>query len=117
MTSKGTAPVRLEILGFNDGKNRHKTQTASSIGAVKEHRVNSGNAYVQIGSFSRIEGAQTYQKRFASLGENYKAVIKEKSVKGQNVFKVLIAGFKSDDEARSYIDSHKGFENAFIIRD
>ncbi len=117
MTATGTAAVRLEILGFNDGKNSYKAQTASSVGVVKEHRINTGNAYVQIGSFGMLSGAEIYQKRFASLGQNYKAIIREKNVKGKNVFKVLISGFKSEDEARNYIDTHSGFENAFIIRD
>ena len=117
MTGKGTAPVRLEILGFNDGKNRTQAQTSQAIGVVKESRIKEGSVYVQIGSFALITGAQTYQKRFESLGEHYQAIIKEQTVKGNNIFKVLISGFKSDAEARTYISTHNGFENAFIIRD
>lgn len=117
MTKKGTARVRLEILGFNDGQNSPVRQTQQNVGVVKEHRASQGEVYVQIGSFALIEGAQTYQERFTSLAENYKAIIKEKNVRDNTVFKVLISGFKSDAEARNYIATHHGFENAFIIRD
>lgn len=110
MTDKGTAPVRLEILGFNDGQNMKHEQVSSG---VKEHRLKKGNVYVQIGSFALMSGAETYYARFESLGENYKAIIKEHN----GMFKVLIEGFKSDAEARNYIATHHGFNNAFIIRD
>jgi rare lipoprotein A len=122
MTAKGTAPVRLEILGFNDGKTKVKqveTSTPTYTPTVQpvKTQVMHGFYYVQIGSFSLLEGAQTYKSRYDSLGEHYKAIIKEQNVKGRKVFKVLISGFKSDAEARDYINTHNGFENAFIIRD
>ena len=113
MTAKGTAPVRLEILGFNDGKNRKESQASNSVGLVKEQRIKDGNVYVQIGSFALKTGAEVYHKRFESLGEHYKAIVKEHN----GMYKVLIAGFKSDAEARNYIGAHHGFDNAFIIRD
>ncbi len=117
MTDEGTAPLRLEILGFNDGKNKKKSGARPHIKQAKERRVEEGEAYVQIGSFSLRSGAETYQERFASLGENYKAIIKQVNVRGEEVYKVLISGFKSEAEARNYIETHSGFENAFIIRD
>lgn len=114
MTAKGTAPVRLEILGFNDGQKKPKdTVETVTKDKAREYRVEEGNVYVQIGSFALLSGAETYHKRFESLGEQYKAIIKEHN----GMHKVLITGFESDDEARNYIATHHGFDNAFIIRD
>lgn len=129
MTKKGTAKVKLKVLGFNDGTEKmplpsfnveaeKKVSTSdTSIPITKERRYKEGDVYVQIGSFSLEKGAKTYQERFELLGEQYQVVIKKKIVKGREVYKVLIAGFKSDAEARNYIALHDGFENAFIIRD
>lgn len=114
MTAKGTAPVRLEILGFNDGKQKpHISKDTTGEDQAKDYRVEAGNFYVQIGSFALLSGAQTYQQRFESLGEQYKAIVKEHN----GMHKVLISGFESEDEARNYIATHHGFDNAFIIRD
>lgn len=123
MTGKGTASVRLEILGFNDGKDQKKSNVSvARVTPVIQtldtpEKMAGAGFYVQIGSFSLHAGAQTYQNRYNSLAEQYKAVIKEQSINGQIVFKVLIAGFNSDVQAREYINTHSGFENAFIIRD
>ncbi len=116
MTDKGTAPVKLEILGFNAdprdiGKKIKKPKQSPSY--VKQLK----NFYIQIGSFRKFQGAKLYQERFTKLGESHHAVIKTSYLDNKPIYRVLVDGFFSEDEARSYIKEHTAFKDAFIIRD
>jgi len=113
MVGTGTAPVSIEILGFDSkGKKRipTKKQLASS---PKQKQI--GNFAIQIASFSRIEGAlSTQQKNNGTDG--YKTIIKDVQVNGNRVFKVWLKGFKSEQEARDY-KALGNFQHSFIVRD
>ncbi len=82
----GTAPVRLEVIGFK-GRNHV-------------------NGYmVQVGAFSKKRGAQITADNYQKLGYNTKIVY----ING--FYKVFITGFKTYDEAKNFMLSRgiRGF--------
>lgn len=110
MIKTGTAPVRLEILGFNK-KGVTKVTKTSIQKDMKEQVV--GKYALQIGSFSKIEGAISTQERYNNASGRYKTVIKDVDNGEQRLFKVLLTGFQSEEEARDYKAEH--FSTAFIV--
>ena len=64
MTQKGTARVRLEVLGFNDIRTKSR-RSADITPRTKQL----GNFYVQIGSFRSFEVAKQYQESFTLVYE------------------------------------------------
>lgn len=114
MTDKGTAPVKLEVLGFNsDPRKIGRKLPKKQPKYMKELK----NFYIQIGSFRNFEGAKIYQERFTKLGQTHHAIIKTYYLDNKSIYRVLVDGFFSENEARNYIDENSGFKDAFIIRD
>jgi len=102
----GTAPVRLEILGFNG-----KITTASK----KKESVEISNFSVQIGSFRRKEGANIYKHRYDNFLGRYKTVVVKGTYKDAPIYRVWLSGFKSENEAKDFI-KRGDFPGAFIVR-
>jgi len=107
MVGRGTAPVELEVLGFDSH--------IQNLPGVKRQKVVLGNFAVQIGSFRRYEGAKITQNRNALVQGRYKAVIQKFIVDGEPLYRVWLTGFKSEAEARDFIDQGL-YRGAFIIR-
>ncbi len=107
MIGKGTAPVELEVLGFD------KTIQTLSPGGKKE--VILRNFAVQIGSFRRKQGALITQRRNALIDGRYRAVVKRFDYEGAPLYRVWLTGFKSEKEARDFISTGR-YLGAFIIR-
>lgn len=144
MIGAGTAPVLLEVIGFNakistassansasSTKSESKTTSPSStvksgvivispvvnekaqdLGASDE--IVGGEFMVQIGSFSTISGAKSYQVQHKNVG-GYQSIVREFNVSGRRIFKVFVTGFRSEDEARDFAKSGR-FNGAFIVR-
>ena len=106
VVASGTAPVRLEVLGFN-GKILEPS--------AKKESVRLNNFYVQIGSFRRKEGAKIYQNRYNNYQNRYNTVIVAGVYQGKPIYRVWLNGFKSENEARDFIKSGS-FAGAFIVR-
>ncbi|MFK5882082.1 MAG: septal ring lytic transglycosylase RlpA family protein [Sulfurospirillum sp.] len=105
VVARGTAPVRLEVIGFGGVINRNKTKIQS---------VSVSNYLVQIGAFRRESGANIYAKRYANVQGRYKAVVKKYMLDGYPIYRVYLNGFRSENEARDFIA--KGmFNGAFIV--
>lgn len=109
MIGTGTAPVRLEILGFHG-----KIATLNSEEAKEE--VSISDYYVQIGAFKILDGAKRYQKQHAVIDERYKATIKGYEIENGRIYRVLLSGFQSEQEARDFIDQGQ-FSGAYILRE
>lgn len=107
MIATGTAPVEIEVLGFD----KH---IASLQRGSKEQVVLSDFA-VQIGSFRRYLGAQITKQKNALVNGRYKAVIKEFELDGEPIYRVWLTGFKSEAEARDFINLGL-YPGAFIVR-
>ncbi len=113
MVGAGTAPVTLEILGFQT-KGKRVIPTKKQL--KKSPKTKSlSNFALQIGSFSRIEGALATQQKYDHT-DGYRTIIKDLKVNGKRVFKIWLKGFKSEREARDY-KALGNFESAFIVRE
>ena len=113
MVGDGTAPVSLEILGF-DSKGKRRIPTKQQLKGSPQNQSLEGFA-LQIASFSKFEGAHTTQQKYNHT-DGYKTVIKDMQTDNGRMFKVWLKGFKSEQEARDY-KSLGNFKYAFIVRE
>lgn len=109
---KGTAPVLLEVLGFEPSSMRTIDMTSLAKGPKQSILT---SFFVQIGSFERFEGAMSTKQKYASYN-GYSAIIKDTEYNNKRLFRVWLGGFKSEAEARDFI-SRGYFEGSFIIRE
>jgi len=107
MVGTGTAPVELEVLGFDSH--------IQNLPGLAKKEVVLGDFAVQIGSFRRYQGAKITQNRNALVHGRYKAVIQKFIVDGKPLYRVWLTGFKSEAEARDFINQGL-YPGAFIIR-
>ncbi|SFV55830.1 Rare lipoprotein A precursor [hydrothermal vent metagenome] len=114
MIATGTAPVTLEVLGF-EGKNSRTIPTKQELKKLPQKMSLSGKYAIQIGSFSKIQGALLTQEKYDNT-DGYKTIIKDMNGKNGRMFKVWLTGFKGEQEARDYKANGK-FKNAFIVRE
>ena len=98
---KGTAYVEIEVLGFYE-KNKKSYS--------KRKNFTSNTFYVQIASFTSKERAYSFKKLHSNSYGKYKTIVKYKGI----YHKVLIKGFKSEEEARSFIQT-SNIKSAFVI--
>jgi rare lipoprotein A len=113
MIGTGTAPVIIEVLGF-EGKGKHTIPSKKQL-AHSPKSVSLDNFALQIASFSKIEGAIKTQEKFDNT-DGYKTVIKDMETENGRLFKVWLKGFKSEQEARDY-KANGTFEHAFIVKE
>ena len=108
MVKRGTANIKLTILGFN-GKIAKTAQEKLQTASV-------GNYYVQVGVFARIEGARVTKRKFEMiLDENkYKVVLKDGMLNNTKIKRVWISGFRSEDEAQDFKETNN-LTSAMII--
>ncbi len=113
MIGTGTAPVRLDILGFAEEGTTRIADIKTLQKGPSEKLMDS--FAVQIASFSRIEGAMVTQEKFDNT-QGYRTIIKDTEYNGKRLFRVWLTGFKSEAEARDFKDSGL-FAHAFIVRE
>jgi len=113
MIGTGTAPVTLEILGF-EIKGKKQIPTKKEMKKSIQTQQISGFA-LQIGSFSKIYGALKTQEKYDNI-DGYNTIIKDVVGINGRAFKVWLKGFRSEKEARDY-KALGNFKGAFIIRE
>ncbi|MDF1883800.1 septal ring lytic transglycosylase RlpA family protein [Sulfurimonas sp. SAG-AH-194-C21] len=113
MVGRGTAPITLEILGF-ETKGKKKIPTKKEMKKAPQKKA-IGNFALQIASFSKIAGALATQEKYDHT-DGYTTIIKDVSTPKGRMFKVVLTGFKSEEEARDY-KKNGIFSKAFIIRE
>jgi rare lipoprotein A len=113
MVGAGTAPVKLEVLGFKYKgklkplkKKKKKNKTIQNIIAPYA---------LQIASFTKIEGAIATQEMYDGK-DGYSSVIVDNMKQNNSTYKVMLRGFKSRDEVVSYKEK-ENLNNAFIIKE
>ena len=107
MVKKGTARVKLTVLGFN-GKIATTKEEKNEIRSVS-------NYYIQVGVFSKIEGANTTKRKFELILEkDYKVILKDGKFNGKDIKRVLISGFRSEQEAQDFKDKNN-LQRAMVI--
>jgi rare lipoprotein A len=111
----GIAKVSIEVIGFA-GKVQSKARIRRNKEAHKPTRVELSNFGVQVGAFSRKEGALTYKRKFTGRYAHYRPVIKRFiDFNGNPLYRVWLMGFGSEQEARDFKDTHD-LMGAFIVR-
>ncbi|MDR0762320.1 MAG: septal ring lytic transglycosylase RlpA family protein [Campylobacteraceae bacterium] len=100
----GTAPVVIEVLGF-EGR-----------GNVGSKSVVINDFDVQIGAFKNPNGARTYKDEHNRAGGRYEAFIKDGYLDGERIYRVWLRGFGSEAEARDFISKSR-YQGAFIVRE
>ena len=107
MVGKGTANVRVTVLGFHAKIARTKQEKAETATV--------GKYYVQVGAFRRLEGAKITKRKFEMILEDgYNVVIKEGVYLEKPINRVWVSGFRSEDEARDF-KNNNGLNSAMII--
>ena len=114
MIGTGTAPVKLEILGF-EGKGKRNIPTKKELKKLPQKMSLAGKYAIQIGSFSKIQGALITQEKYDKT-DGYRTIIKDVQTDQGRMFKVWLTGFKGEQEARDYKARGK-FKYAFIVRE
>ncbi|ABB44359.1 Rare lipoprotein A [Sulfurimonas denitrificans DSM 1251] len=113
MLNAGTAPVKVEVLGFHS-KDKRDTPLDKDLQSSPQDQVIDGFA-LQIASFSRVEGALETQQKYNNT-DGYKTVIKDIQTNNGRMFKVWLKGFRSEQEARDYL-ALGNFKGSFIVRE
>jgi len=99
MVKKGTARVRLTVLGFNAkiAKTKEQKQQVATV----------GNYMLQVGAFRRYAGAKITQRKFEDIISGDLSVIITKGVYlDEPINRVNISGFKSIEEAQDFKKDH-----------
>lgn len=95
MVAKGTAKVKITVLGFN-------AKIATTL-KEKNETASVGGYYLQVGAFRRYEGAQITQRKFKLIIEDrYDVIIKEGLLNNEKINRVFISGFRSEAEVNDY---------------
>jgi rare lipoprotein A len=110
IVNSGTAPVKLEVLGF-DGN----AETYAKNAVVKQSVI-IDDFDVQIGAFRKKSGAELYETMFNNKNSGYAAIVKDGFLEGASIYRVWVQGFRSEEEARDFISKGE-YEGAFIVRE
>ncbi|WP_324287460.1 septal ring lytic transglycosylase RlpA family protein [Campylobacter sp. MG1] len=102
MTKKGTAKVKISVLGFNDSTQGMYTKSAN-IG---------GNFMIQIGAFKSMENAYNLAKKY----ESYNGYTSKVLNSSDGFYRVFLKGFRSEAEARDFTQL-SNFLGSFIFRE
>lgn len=127
MVDKGTAQIRLEVIGFGgmvakkyEKKFQKDLQKSAStlgnefkVGDSKE-TIEGGDFALQVGTFRKEDGANQVKESYESKlnGGNYVVEIKQEG----GFYRVFVRGFKSEDEASDF-GSKNGLESPIIVRE
>ena len=76
---------------------------------------NNPSISIQVGAFRQYSGAKRYLRRYSALSNKYRTTIKTGQKDNQPIYRVQIEGFKSDIEAKRFMNSY-GIEGAFLVR-
>lgn len=119
MLTTGTARVKVEVIGFDgvisDSMPLSKENLANSEYEIAHtnNSVQLSNFMVQIGAFRRKEGAEAFKNTHSNHAP-YHATIREYQLNDSPIYRVMLSGFKSEEEARDFIKSNK-VVGAFIV--
>lgn len=113
MVGVGTAPVKVEVLGFHS-RERRDIPLLKDLKDTPQDQTIDGFA-LQIASFARFEGAVATQKKYNNT-DGYKTIVKDVETSSGRLFKVWLKGFRSEQEARDY-KALGNFQGSFIVRE
>jgi len=107
MVKKGTARVQITVLGFN-GKIATTAEEKNEVRSVS-------NYYIQVGVFSKVEGANATKRKFEMvLEKDYKVILKDGKLNDKDIKRVWISGFRSEQEAQDFKEKNN-LQRAMVI--
>lgn len=107
MVGKGLAKVKITVLGFHAKIAETKEE--------KEEVATVGKYFLQVGAFSRYEGALITKNKFKMiLGNEYDVIIKKGFFNDKSINRVWISGFRSEDEVKDFKEKNS-LNSAMII--
>ncbi|WP_434062736.1 septal ring lytic transglycosylase RlpA family protein [Helicobacter zhangjianzhongii] len=119
MVQKGTAKVRIEVIGFGGKVDKHYQNTLNvsneaiqdefEVGSDESQAVSGGSFSLQLGVFKQKGGAESTKQKYSDT--NYNAIIKEQD----GLYRVFLQGFQSEEEAQDFAKSHS--LSPVIVRD
>lgn len=121
----GTAPVKLEILSFDQKANKyaHKQQKKPLYLSKKlddtpltPNLIQMGKLYIQVASFTNQQKALAFKRKCYNKDARHQTAIKKKKIATKTIYSVLIGDFYSIAEAKDYINRYT-YNGAFIVRD
>ena len=116
MVAKGTANIRLTVVGTNIKITNNISKVDYRSKKINKNiQSNKSNYLLQIGAYSKIEGAKKVKRNYnLILGKPYQAIIKQIQSNGTIINKVLISGFTTRQEADDF-RINNDIQNAVII--
>ncbi|WP_336609694.1 MULTISPECIES: septal ring lytic transglycosylase RlpA family protein [unclassified Campylobacter] len=112
MTKKGTARVKLTILGFNQDNIKPQISNTNSNIQNSVNSIMGGDFMIQIGAFKSSVNAYNLAKRYA----NYKGYTSKVLNSSDGFYRVFLKGFRSEEEAKDFINL-ANFLGSFIFRE
>jgi rare lipoprotein A len=113
MVKKGTAQVKVEVLSLSANIRKIGASQPTQVATGTTPQLQNYDIFVQLGAFSKKEGAEDIKNGFIS--EKYEPLIHPTEVEGRTIYKVLLANFESEEEARAFIDN-SGIGGLHIVR-
>jgi len=105
MVKNGTANVIITIVGSNGIISNNNYQENKQ----------SQNFYIQVGAYSKIQGAKSVKRRYQNELENqYEVIIKQEEINNIRINRVLIGKFNSEQQADEFRNNN-GIINSRII--
>ncbi|MGB1227549.1 MAG: septal ring lytic transglycosylase RlpA family protein [Poseidonibacter sp.] len=134
MVRKGTARVKVTVLGYNGEIQNYNAPTKQAYKEVvkpkvvvqdikpiapmkiEEKTLAYDNYNIQVGAFSKLDGAMLTKRKYENILNNqYKVDVVKVVSNDRFLHKVLIRGFNSRNQAQMFKDLN-GLNNAVIIR-
>ena len=133
MVRKGTAKVKITVLGYNGEIENHNAPVSSvpvkkvvnmntpSIEAmtplvIEQKVISKGDYSIQVGAFSMYDGATKTKVKYENMLNNkYKVDINKVFSNNRELYKVLIRGFNSYEQAEMFKDLNS-LDSALIIK-
>jgi rare lipoprotein A len=112
IVDKGTCNVRLDVVGFNG-----KLYRANSNKRDIKSKVKLNNFGVQVGAFTVLENAKKHKEKYKKVvSKPYYVKIKRTTQHstGRELYRVLVMGFNSKEEAENFI-YRENITGGFVI--
>ena len=104
MISKGTARVRIEVIGFSGViDKKYDSKPYNRTTQTQANTPTSKGFALQVGAFKQKSGAQATQESFKKRAPAYNVFIKE----SQGIYRVFVGGFKREEDAQWFAKKNK----------
>jgi len=100
---------------YESESNKYLLPVISAMNNAYNSFSNNRNLSIQVGAFRQYSGAKRYLRRYSALSNKYRTTIKAGKKDNQPIYRVQIEGFKSDREAKRFMNNY-AIQGAFLVR-